>query len=111
MRAKAASVDEYLAGLPPEHRAALERLRKVIRTAAPEAEESISYTIPTFKHRGKPLIYFGAAKSHLAIYGTPAGTVRFTPAAPLDAAYVTKLVADGVAAIDAKLVTKRKARA
>lgn len=111
MDAPAASVDEYLARLCGADRTALEQLRATIHAAAPGTEESISYTIPTFKYRGKPLIYFAAAKKHLAIYGTSAGTKRFTAAEPLTADYVTDLVRERMAAIDAQLAAKRPARA
>ncbi|MEX0741710.1 MAG: DUF1801 domain-containing protein, partial [Phycisphaeraceae bacterium] len=58
----AKDVDTYLGALPEEQRAALEKLRATIRAAAPDAAESISYGMPTFKYKGRPLIYFGAAK-------------------------------------------------
>jgi uncharacterized protein YdhG (YjbR/CyaY superfamily) len=107
--AKAAApkdVDEYLSRLPAGQRAALTRLRRTIKAAAPGATESISYMLPTFKVDGKALIYIGAAKAHCAIYGsavskfaselarfdTSTGTIRFTPDDPLPAALVTKLV-------------------
>jgi uncharacterized protein YdhG (YjbR/CyaY superfamily) len=64
----ATTVDEYLDALPPDQRAALQRVREAIRAAAPEAIEVISYKIPGFKHHGA-LIYFGAAKRHCALYG------------------------------------------
>ena len=70
----------YLAGLPEGQQAALGALCERIRALAPAGTvESISYGIPTWKYRGKPLIYAGAAKKHLAVYGVPGGTVRFQP--------------------------------
>ena len=101
-------IDEYLAAVPLEMRAALEELRGIIRGAAPDAEEAISYGVPTFKYRGS-LVSFGAAKKHcafyvmspsameahsadIASYDTSKGTIRFLPEKPLPSALVTKLV-------------------
>jgi uncharacterized protein YdhG (YjbR/CyaY superfamily) len=111
-------VDAFLAALPPEMRAALENLRRAIRAAAPGAEESINYGVPAFKYRGRPLVSFGAAKSHcsfyvqspavmeahrdeLAPYDTSKGTVHFAPDAPLPDALVAKLVRARMAETDA----------
>jgi uncharacterized protein YdhG (YjbR/CyaY superfamily) len=111
-------VDAFLAALPPEMRAALENLRRAIRAAAPGAEESINYGVPAFKYRGRPLVSFGAAKSHcsfyvqspavmeahrdeLATYDTSKGTVRFAPDAPLPDALVAKLARARMAETDA----------
>ena len=116
MSPAAKDIDSYLAALPRDQRSALEKLRRTIRSAAPEAAESISYAIPTFKYKGKPLIYFGAAKNHCAIYGginieahkdelegydMAKGTIRFSPDKPVPAALVKKLVKDRVAEIEA----------
>jgi uncharacterized protein YdhG (YjbR/CyaY superfamily) len=101
---KPTTIDEYFAGLPSAQRAALERVRRVIRATAPEAQECISYQIPSFKLNGKGLIWFGAAAHHCAIYGVandPAlqdydtsgkGTLRFTIEKPLPDALLRKLV-------------------
>jgi uncharacterized protein YdhG (YjbR/CyaY superfamily) len=108
----ARTVDEYLAPLPPEKRAALQRLRRHIKAAAPGAEECISYGIPAFRLDGKLLVHFGAAAKHCAFYpgavvesnrdelkhyDTSKGTVRFQPDTPLPAALVRKLVKAQVA--------------
>jgi uncharacterized protein YdhG (YjbR/CyaY superfamily) len=99
-------VDTYLATLPDDQRAALEEVRRTIKAAAPGALEGIGYGIPGYKLKGKPLIYFGAAKNHCAIYGMRAegleddlegydmskGTLRFSPEKPLPTALVRKLV-------------------
>ena len=109
MRAKARTIDEYLAGLSDDHRAALERLRKTIRAAAPRAEECISYGLPAFRLDGKPLVAFGASANHCAFYPmssstveahkdelrdfeTSKGTIRFQAGKALPAALVRKLV-------------------
>ena len=55
----------------------LQDLRNVIRSAAPDAAESISYGMPAYKFKGKPLVYFGAFKSHIGFYATPTGHTAF----------------------------------
>ena len=60
MPAKPQTIDEYLAALSNEKRAALEKLRKAIKSAAPKAEECISYQIPTFRLNGRMLVSFAA---------------------------------------------------
>jgi uncharacterized protein YdhG (YjbR/CyaY superfamily) len=106
IRAKPKTIDAYLAALSNDKRAALERLRKIIRAAAPGAEEGISYQLPAFRLDGKWLVWFGAAANHCAIYGVVGrhkdelkdydtsgkGTIRFQPANPLPATLVRKLV-------------------
>ena len=69
--AASTSVEDYLAGLPEAPRAALEKLRKTIKTAAPEATESISYQMPTFKRDGNALVYIGGWKHHIGLYPVP----------------------------------------
>jgi uncharacterized protein YdhG (YjbR/CyaY superfamily) len=66
--AKPQTIDEYLAPLSAEKRAALEKLRKAIKSAAPGAEECISYQIPGFGLDGRLLVSFGAAANHCAFY-------------------------------------------
>jgi uncharacterized protein YdhG (YjbR/CyaY superfamily) len=112
----AKDVDAYLAALPAEQRAALEDVRRTIKAAAPEAAEAISYGIPGYKLNGKPLIHFGAAKNHCAIYGAAVaesdkeelkgydmskGTIRFAPDNPLPAALIERLVKGRMAEIEA----------
>ncbi|HXG67013.1 MAG TPA: DUF1801 domain-containing protein [Blastocatellia bacterium] len=60
-------VDEYITGFPKDVQEILERIRMTIRKAAPGAEETISYRIPTFKLKG-PLVYFAAFKAHVGFY-------------------------------------------
>ena len=55
----------------------LEELRSTIKTAAPGAEEKISYGMPTFTLNGKYLIYFAGWKNHISIYPIPAGSEEF----------------------------------
>ena len=59
-----ADVDTYLSGVPQPARATLEGLRATIRAHVPSAVEGFSYGIPGYKYRGRPLVYFGAAKNH-----------------------------------------------
>lgn len=96
------TIDEYLARLPTDQRAALMKLRRTIRAAAPGMTESISHHMPTFKLDGRPIVYFAAAKAHLAVYGTSKGTIRFTPDEPLPAALVTRLVKERIAKVKSR---------
>ncbi len=104
---KAKTIDEYLAALSSDKRAALERLRKTIRAAVPRAEECISYQLPAFRLDGRFLVAFGATANHCAFYpggvvealeeelkdyDTSKGTIRFQADHPLPAALVRKLV-------------------
>jgi len=104
------TVDQYLAAVrDDDKRAALDQLRKTIRAAAPRAEETISYGIPTFRLDGRALVAFGAWANHLALYpmsyavikengGELArfeiakSTIRFQTGDPLPAALVRKIV-------------------
>ena len=109
MTAKPRTIDEYLAALDDDMRAALDKLRKTIQAAAPKAEECTSYGLAAFRLDGKPLVGFGATASHCAFYlmsgstvdahkvelkqyDTSKGTIRFQADDPLPAALVRKLV-------------------
>jgi uncharacterized protein YdhG (YjbR/CyaY superfamily) len=104
---KPKSTAAYLAVISREKRDALEKLRKAIKTAAPKAEECISYDIPAFRLDGKLLVAYGAAAKHCAFYpgsvleilkdelreyDTSKGTIRFPAEEPLPSAPVQKLV-------------------
>ena len=79
-RAKPQSVDQYIAGCPPEARAILRKLRSTIKRAAPpEAEEIISYRMPAFKLHGI-LIYFAAFKNHIGIFPPIRGDAKLEAA-------------------------------
>ena len=103
------SVEGYLAALPDAQRAALEKLRKTIMAAAPEATETISYQMPAFKLHGRFLVSYAAFKDHCSLFPASGrvretfgeelqpylagkGTLRFTPDEPIPAALVTKIV-------------------
>ena len=107
-RAPAIDVDDYLAAVPEDARAALEKLRKTIKAAAPKATEVISYQIPAYKHHGL-LVGFAASKEHCTFhimsvevtsahaadlkgYKLGKASIRFAANEPLPAALVTKLV-------------------
>ena len=70
------SIDEYIAMFPEEVRKILEELRATIKAAAPEAEEKISYQMPTFALKGN-LVHFAAFKNHIGFYPTSSGTQAF----------------------------------
>jgi uncharacterized protein YdhG (YjbR/CyaY superfamily) len=65
-------IDDYIARFPANVRAILEKVRKTIRTAAPEAQETISYQMPAFKQHGI-LVYFAAWKEHIGLYPPVSG--------------------------------------
>ena len=67
VRRSRSSIDEYIADFPPEKRAVLEQIRRTIRAAAPDAEEAISYRMPTFKQNGI-LVHFAAFTNHIGLY-------------------------------------------
>jgi uncharacterized protein YdhG (YjbR/CyaY superfamily) len=62
------TVAAYIAGFPRPVQAILRRVRGIVRKAVPNAEESISYQIPTYKLNGRPVIYFAAFKEHYSVY-------------------------------------------
>lgn len=70
------TVDEYIAGFPPDVQKILKKIRATIRKAAPKAEESISYRIPAYKLNGV-LIYFAAHAKHIGLYPAPRGAEEF----------------------------------
>jgi uncharacterized protein YdhG (YjbR/CyaY superfamily) len=72
-----ATVDEYIADFPAETQTELNKIRKRILETAPNLEESISYGMPAYKHKGKPAVYFGGFKSHIGFYATPTGHEAF----------------------------------
>ncbi|RFO96200.1 hypothetical protein DIC66_14475 [Rhodoferax lacus] len=67
-----ATIDEYIEAFPPEVQSILRRVRQVVRAAAPEAQEVISYRMPALKQAGV-LVYFAAFKSHIGLYPPVSG--------------------------------------
>ncbi len=111
------TVADYLAAAPKDKRAALKKVRKAIKAAAPKATEGMSYGLLGFKHNGKPLVYLGYAKAHCALYGSTGrfveahkaelkayelskGTIRFPADHPLPDRLVTKMIRARVAEIE-----------
>ena len=101
------SHDDYLTAVTEDKRAALQRLRRAIKAAAPKAEECISYQVPAFRLNGRFLVAYGAATNHCAFYpgstvkalkdelkgyDTAKGTIRFPASKPLPAGLVRTLV-------------------
>ncbi len=114
------SVEDYLSEVPEEARAALEKLRKTIKAAAPNTTETISYQMPTFKYQGRALVGIAVFKNHCSIfpYSTKVlvslkeelrpydtsgkGTIRFPANKPLPAALVRKIVKTRIEEIEAR---------
>ncbi len=123
-------IDAFLAALPDDSRAALEDLRRAIRAAAPDAVETIAYSVPAFKYRGRPLVSFSAGRTgrgacafyvqspelmdahrdELRGYDTSKGTIRFRPSEPLPVDLVTRLVKGRMAETDAAAKPTGRAR-
>ena len=116
MAGKTKTIDEYLAGLSDDKKAALEKIRKTVRAVAPEAEECISYQLPAFRLKGKVLVAFGASANHCAFYpmnsstvetfrddlksyDTSKGTIRFQASRPLPTVLLRKLIRSRIAEI------------
>ena len=113
------TVDEYLATLAPEKRAAMEQLRGAIRAAAPAADEVITYKMPGFKTHGQFLVSYDAFKSHYSLfpasdavvrglgpeiepYLVGSGTIRFKASAPIPVDLVRRVVEIRVTENDAR---------
>jgi uncharacterized protein YdhG (YjbR/CyaY superfamily) len=112
------TVDDYLAALPEKERSALEKLRKAIKSAAPQAREMISYRIPMYTHHGH-LVGFAAFKNHCSLFVTNSAvqeqfadelepyevkhtTIQFSAEKPLPAGLVKKIVKSRVAENEAR---------
>ena len=75
-RPKSRTIDEYIKAQPPKTQKVLKELRAVIKTAAPQAGETINYAIPTFTLNGN-LVHFAAFDRHIGFYPTPSGVAAF----------------------------------
>jgi uncharacterized protein YdhG (YjbR/CyaY superfamily) len=112
----AESIEQFLDGVPPDKRRALQHLRDEIRRLVPEATESISYGVPAFKLGGRPLVSFGAARDHctfyvqsptvieafaqdLAGFRLSKGSVQFSPERPIPADLIRRLVEARIAEV------------
>lgn len=105
--AKPKTISEYIARHPPAVRKILQKIRSTIRAAAPGAEETISYRIPTFTLNG-PVVYFAAFKNHIGFYppvredpqlekavskyANPKGNLRFPLGEPIPYALIARIV-------------------
>lgn len=109
------TVDEYLVSITPVQKAEFERIRKIVKKAVPDTVEVISYGIPTFKYKGKFLLYFGAFKNHMSLFPGPTteamkdklkdfklgkGTIQFTSDKPVPEPIIKELLINRVAVID-----------
>jgi uncharacterized protein YdhG (YjbR/CyaY superfamily) len=70
------SIDEYIAAFPEDRQALLQAVRAAIKAAAPEAEERISYQMPTFAQHGN-LVHFASNKGYIGFYPTPSAIAAF----------------------------------
>src|ERR1700685_1430580 len=73
------NIDEYIASFPPDVQEILERIRLTVRNAAPQAQETISYKIPTFRLNGV-LVHFAAFKKHIGFYPPVRGDAKLQKA-------------------------------
>ncbi len=74
---KPRSIDEYIAAFPTETQIVLEQIRATIKNVAPDAEETISYGIPTFKLNNTYVVYFAGFKNHIGFYPAPVAVEAF----------------------------------
>lgn len=117
------TIDEYIAGFPPDVQAILQKVRATIRKAAPQAAETINYQMPTFTLHGN-LVHFAAFKGHIGFYPTPSGidnfkaelaaykgakgSVQFPLDEPIPYSLISKIVKFRVKETLAKAATKGK---
>ena len=118
----AASVDDYISNADPHVKKALRDIRKTIKSAAPNAEEVISYQIPGYKYHGM-LVFFAAWKDHISLYPAPwsadslkkemsvykgsKGTIKFPIGEPMPLALIKKMVKYRVKENEARAALKR----
>ncbi len=119
------SIDEYIAGFPPDVQDILRRIRTTISDAAPEAQEAIKYRMPTFVLNGN-LVHFAAYKSHIGFYPTPSGidefkdelasfksakgSVQFPIGKPMPLALIRRIVRFRVKEAEAKSSSRKRGR-
>jgi|SRR5882672_1046560 len=125
MNPRATTIDEYLATLTPQQRAFLQKLRRLIHSIAPKAEECITYSMPGFR-QNSPFVAFAAFKDHYSLFpmggatiekfkrelksfDTNKGTIRFTEEKPLPASLIRKIIKHRLA-IDAEKAEARKSK-
>ncbi len=112
-------IDARLEALPADQRAALQQLRETIAAAAPEVEETVSYSMPAFRYHGRALVSYDAFKAHcslfpmsgelierhadrFAAFARTKGTLQFTPGQPIPRELIELIVRERMAQIDAR---------
>ena len=121
----AGTVDDYIAGFPPDIQAVLQKIRQTVKAAAPNAQETISYRIPAYKQNGV-LVYFAAFKRHIGLfppvrgdaglvkavkpYAGPKGNLQFPFEKPIPYALIRRIVRTRVKAAAKKAAPRRKTR-
>ena len=78
MKTQFKTIDEYIETFPEDVQVILQKVRRTIHEAAPEATEAISYQMPTFKLNGRNLVHFAAWQDHVSLYPVPSGTESFS---------------------------------
>lgn len=117
------NIDEYIASFPQEVQASLQKIRSIVKKAAPGAEEAIKYQMPTFVLHGN-LVHFAAYQKHIGFYPTPSaieafkselsdyvwakGSVQFPLDRPVPFALIKKMVEFRVKETREKLANKKK---
>jgi uncharacterized protein YdhG (YjbR/CyaY superfamily) len=120
---KPINVDAYINSFPKETQQLLETLRAIIKKAAPDAEEVISYSMPAYKQKGI-IVYFAGRKNHIGLYPmasgienfkeeitaykTSRGTIQFPLDKPLPIRLITKIIKFRVAENELKAKTKKR---
>ena len=101
---------DYLKHITPNQLSMYNHVRELVKQAAPDAEEKLSYGVPAFMRKGKPIVYFGAYKSHMSIYPasdsmvqaigpelakmrTSKGTIQFTQEHPISDTLLKQIIA------------------
>ena len=126
-RSRVTTIDDYIDAQPVKARPALQRVRRAIRKAVPDAEETISYSIPAFRLHGRILLYFAGWKEHSSIY--PAsdamvaafdgeldayrvskGTLRFPMAQPVPVALIERIAKFRAREAEQRLRAKESAK-
>jgi uncharacterized protein YdhG (YjbR/CyaY superfamily) len=124
-RQRGSTIDEYIAGFSSDVQKILQKIRTTIKKAAPKAEETISYAIPTFRLNGN-LVHFAAFKKHIgfyppikgdaelkkaiAPYAGPKGNLQFPLDAPIPYALITRIVKRRVKENSERAAAKRRKR-
>jgi uncharacterized protein YdhG (YjbR/CyaY superfamily) len=118
------TIDDYIATFPPDVQSILEKIRALIREAAPDAQEAMKYAIPTFTLNKGNLVHFGAYPKHIGFYPTPSGieafkdelskyegakgSVQFPLDQPIPYDLIRRITAFRVQEIQAKAAAKKK---